>query len=180
MLIAKEKRKTNIAEYILYMWQVEDLIRAYAFNIDLVDEHLITQYSQPNRVKNEIRDWYANLMLMMYREGIREKGHLSFLNTLVNDMNDLHIRLLNNDNETTYRQTYHLALYNLKAFREKSANPQSNDIETCLNALYGLLLLRLKKQSVTRETEKAMATFSKLLALLSRTFLETERGEREI
>ena len=27
MLIAREKRKSNVAEYILYMWQVEDLLR---------------------------------------------------------------------------------------------------------------------------------------------------------
>ncbi|MFR1241726.1 MAG: DUF4924 family protein, partial [Butyricimonas faecihominis] len=25
MLIAREKRKSNVAEYILYMWQVEDM-----------------------------------------------------------------------------------------------------------------------------------------------------------
>jgi len=30
----------------------------------------------------EIKDWYVNLILMMHEEGIREKGHLSFLNTL--------------------------------------------------------------------------------------------------
>ena len=76
MLIAQEKRKTNIAEYILYMWQVEDLIRAHQFNIDLIEHNLISQYAQPAKIKNDIRDWYANLMLMMYREGIREKGHL--------------------------------------------------------------------------------------------------------
>ena len=28
MIIAKQKRKENISEYLLYMWQVEDLIRA--------------------------------------------------------------------------------------------------------------------------------------------------------
>ncbi|MBR2242341.1 MAG: DUF4924 family protein, partial [Prevotella sp.] len=28
MYIAKELRKKNIAEYLLYMWQVEDLLRA--------------------------------------------------------------------------------------------------------------------------------------------------------
>ena len=45
------------------------------------------------RIKNDVRDWFANLMLMMYREGIREKGHLSFLKTLIAEMNDMHIRL---------------------------------------------------------------------------------------
>jgi len=33
---------------------------------------------------------FANLMLMMYREGIREKGHLSILKTLVEEITDLH------------------------------------------------------------------------------------------
>ena len=34
MIIAKQKRRENIAEYVLYMWQLEDLIRAYNFDID--------------------------------------------------------------------------------------------------------------------------------------------------
>ena len=29
MFIAQELRKKSIAEYLLYMWQVEDIIRAY-------------------------------------------------------------------------------------------------------------------------------------------------------
>ena len=34
MIIARRKRKENIAEYLLYMWQVEDLIRANNFDMD--------------------------------------------------------------------------------------------------------------------------------------------------
>lgn len=178
MLIAQEKRRTNIAEYILYMWQVEDLIRAYRFNIDLIEQNLISQYSQPPRIKNDVRDWFANMILMMYREGIQEKGHLSNLTALIAEVTDLHIRLLNS--ESGYKQLYLDASGNIVEFRKKSANPETGDIEICLNALYGLLLLRLKKQTVSRETELAMASFSKLLARLSRIFLEVERGEREI
>ncbi len=180
MLIAKEKRKTNIAEYILYMWQVEDLIRAHQFNMDRIERNLVSQYTQPARIKNDIRDWFANLMLMMYREGIREKGHLSFLKTLVADMNDMHIRLLNHPDEGKYQETFRHAAVNITEFKNKTGNPQGNDIETCLNALYGLLMLRLKKQAISRETESAMSTFSRVLALLSHKFLEAERGEREI
>jgi len=178
MLIAREKRKTNIAEYILYMWQVEDLIRAHRFNIDLIEQNLISQYAQPARIKNEVKDWYANLMLMMYREGIQEKGHLSILTTLVAEITDLHIRLLSHERE--YRELFREASGNIAEFRKKSANPDTGDIEICLNALYGLLLLRLKKQTVSRETEIAMASFSKLLAKLSQIFLQVERGEMEL
>jgi hypothetical protein len=180
MLIAQEKRKTNIAEYILYMWQVEDLIRAHQFNIDLIERNLISQYVQPAKIKNDIRDWFANLMLMMYREEIREKGHLSFLRTLLANMNDLHIRMLGDPDEIVYHKLHHQASDNIKAFRKRLPDQNTSDIETCLNALYGLLLLRLKKKEVSRETESAMATFSKLLAVLSKKYLEAERGEREI
>jgi hypothetical protein len=180
MLIAREKRKTNIAEYILYMWQVEDLIRAHQFNIDLIEQNLISQYTQPAKVKNDIRDWFANLMLMMYREGIREKGHLSFLRTLLADMNDLHVRMLKDPGELVYHKLNQQASDNINAFRNRQQDHNTNDIETCMNALYGLLLLRLKKKEISRETELAMATFSKLLAVLSKNYLQMERGEREI
>lgn len=180
MLIAREKRKTNIAEYILYMWQVEDLIRAHQFNIDLIEQNLISQYSQPEKIKYEVRDWYVNLILMMYREGIHKKGHLNMLTALIAEMTDLHIRLLINEKESDYQELFSKAAGYLEEFRRKSTTPAAGDIETSLNALYGLLLLRLKKQSVSRETEIAMASFSKLLAVLSRIFLQVERGEREI
>ena len=169
-----------MAEYILYMWQVEDLIRAHHFNMDLIEENLISQYAHSEKIKNDIRDWYANLMLMMYREGIRERGHISFLRTLIAEMNDFHIRLLNDPHERLYGELYQMAEANIDAFRRKLADPQTSDIETCMNALYGLLLLRLKKQKVHRETEEAMSTFSQMMAVLSRKYLEAERGEREI
>ena len=32
MFVAKQKRHENIAEYLLYMWQVEDILRALHFD----------------------------------------------------------------------------------------------------------------------------------------------------
>lgn len=180
MLVAEEKRKTNIAEYILYMWQVEDLIRAYQFNIDLIETNLISQYSQPPKVKNDVRDWYANLMLMMYREGVKDTGHLSFLKTLINELTDLHYRLLNHEGEDNYRTIFNEAAGNLEVYKKKLPNHHMGDIESCFNALYGLLLLRLNKKTVSKDTETAMSSFSKVLAYLSQRFLQIERGEYEL
>lgn len=45
MIIAQQKRKENIAEYLLYMWQVEDLIRAYNFDIDKIEANIISGYA---------------------------------------------------------------------------------------------------------------------------------------
>ena len=44
MIIAQEKRKSNIAEFILYMWQVEDLIRSSGFDIDRLEEIVIRKF----------------------------------------------------------------------------------------------------------------------------------------
>ncbi|MBN2481827.1 MAG: DUF4924 family protein [Bacteroidales bacterium] len=176
MFIARQKRKTNIAEYILYMWQVEDLIRAHYFDIEKIETNLISQYAQPSKTKEDIRDWYADLILMMHEEGIRKNGHLSFLQTLMRDLYDFHLRLMNNADEKHYHQLYLHAAQYINELKAKSGNQITDDIETCMNALYGLLLLRLKKKEISRETEQAMATFSQLIAALSKRFLEAEQG----
>lgn len=37
MTIAEIKYKENIAEYILYLWQMQDLLRAVQFDVDALD-----------------------------------------------------------------------------------------------------------------------------------------------
>ena len=41
MDIAKSKRRENIAEYILYLWQLEDLLRALQFSPEAIFSTLI-------------------------------------------------------------------------------------------------------------------------------------------
>ncbi len=180
MLIAREKRKSNIAEYLLYMWQVEDIIRACNFNINLLEKNYVNKFNQTGRMAEEIKDWYVNLILMMHEEGVREKGHLSFLISLVREMNDLHLRLLNSREEVRYQSLYTAAVVPLREFKSKLPSSNISDVEACLDALYGLLLLRLKKKNINKDTEEAMAKFSRLLAYLSDKFHKVERGEEEV
>jgi hypothetical protein len=179
MLIAKEKRKDNIAEYILYMWQVEDSIRACQFNIDLIDKYLISQFSEPEKIKAEFRDWYADIILMMHEENIKESGHMKMLKLLVNDMNILHRRLINDLKDAKYLEQYYWTLPNLRDFGEKLGEKLENEVEICLSALYALLLLRLQKREVSGETLEAMHTFSNLMALLSKWYKDIEEGRIE-
>ena len=96
MIIAKEKRKTNIAEYILYMWQIEDLVRAYNFDINEIEKEVISKYEQPENIKKEIRYWYISVIEMMTSENIRESGHLQLLNTTISFESTLTSSLINN------------------------------------------------------------------------------------
>lgn len=167
MLIAEEKRKSNVAEYVLYMWQIEDMIRAYNFNINLVEKNIISQFNHSDRIKKEIRNWYANIIVMMHKENIKDKGHLNFITKIINELNDIHIGLLKSDQEIQYHNIYSYAAENIKEFKKRLNDQSLNEIEICFNGLYGLLLLRLQKKEVSAATQQAMTTFSNLLAILS-------------
>ncbi|MFC2115261.1 DUF4924 family protein [Bacteroidota bacterium] len=180
MLIAQEKRKTNIAEFILYMWQVEDLIRATGFDLNHIDEIVISKFDQPPKVLDEIRSWYANMITLMAEEKLVKTGHMSFLSNLIRELNDLHLRLLQSPDEKKYQQIHHAANSNVKSFMEKSPGAYSSEIEACLTALYGYLLLRLKQADISEETKEAMSSFSNLLAALSTRFREVEEGLKEL
>ena len=119
MIIAQEKRKSNIAEFILYMWQVEDLIRASRFDLERVDQIVISKFDLPGEKLDEIRTWYSNLITLMAEEKIAEKGHMSFLNKLIGELNDLHLRLLQAPGEKKYQELYKIASPNIKSFMEK-------------------------------------------------------------
>ncbi len=179
MIVAQEKRKNNIAEYILYMWQVEDTLRALNFDMNLVEERLITQFKQRDRVLDDIRNWYTNLILAMHEEDIKKKGHLKIVQSTLNELVELHKRLIYEIRDQDYIDLYTEANPNIIAFREKLKMPDISEIEVCFYGLYGLLLLRIKKKEVSKETSKAMQTFSNMISALSTYFHRIEQGKAE-
>ena len=76
MIIAQQKRKENIAEYLLYLWQVEDLLRACKLDIDTVEKTIIARYNVDDKTRHDIKEWYESLIKMMELENVRERGHL--------------------------------------------------------------------------------------------------------
>ena len=74
--ISQQLRKKSIAEYILYMWQVEDIIRAYECSLSRIRREYISQFDYTDEQKEEMVDWYGNLIRMMNEEGKRQGGHL--------------------------------------------------------------------------------------------------------
>ena len=87
MYIAQELRKKSIAEYLLYMWQVEDLIRAYDCNLARMRREYLSKFDCSEEMKEDLVDWYANLIRMLTQEGCREKGHLQINKIIASDMN---------------------------------------------------------------------------------------------
>jgi hypothetical protein len=181
MIIAQQKRKENIAEYLFYMWQVEDLIRAYEFDIEAIKRSVVDGYDRPEEVKQAILRWYEELIDMMRIEGVKEKGHIQLNRNVVTALADLHLRLLKDPKETTYGALYYQTLPHIVQLRAKSGGVEIPEIETCFTAVYGYLLLRLQKKEVNPETLQAVRQINTFLTFLAgkyRDETESDNGKQ--
>ncbi|MDR0843733.1 MAG: DUF4924 family protein [Tannerella sp.] len=170
MIIAQQKRKENIVEYLLYMWQVEDLIRANHLDIDGIRRTLIDRYEQPKEVKQQIVRWYEELIEMMRNEGVAEKGHIQLNNSVLIALVDLHLRLLKDTKEMVYGALYYKTLPYIIQLRGKSGGVEMSEIETSLTAVYGYLLLKLQHKDVHPETLEAVKQINTFLSFLAEKY----------
>ena len=177
MLIAQKKRKENISEYLLYMWQVEDLIRANHFDSDEIRRNLVDRYDQPAAVKKEIARWYEELADMMRQEGVMERGHIQLNKNVIIALTDLHLRLLKSPKEMIYGSMYYKTLPYIVQLRAKSGGEDIPEIETCFTAVYGYLVLRMQGKEVSAETLEAIKQISAFLALLAEKYKDDMEGK---
>ncbi|MCX7861751.1 MAG: DUF4924 family protein [Bacteroidales bacterium] len=180
MIIAKELRKENIAEYIIYMFQLEDLVRAYQGDMSLIYEKHIRHFNVDSKTLAEIKNWYETLCKMMKEENLMEKGHLQFLKHKMQELEHFHWQLLNSSEYANYKQLFYDCQSDLEAFKNKSNMTNMGDIEPALTALYSLFLMRLRKLHITNETSDAMDKISRWLSLLAKYYRDFENGKLEI
>lgn len=172
MLIAQQLRKKNIAEYVLYMWQVEDVIRAYNCSFQRLKSEYLDRFDYTGEQKEELDDWYADLVRMMNSEGKREKGHLEINRIVVADMLDLHHQLLDASTKFPYYNAeYYRVLPFIVELRSRGKK-EISEVETCLEALYGAMMLRLQKKEITPQTESALKEITTFIGMLSDYYLK--------
>ena len=167
MFIANELRKKSIAEYLLYMWQVEDTIRAFGCQLGRIRREYIAHFDYSDEQKDEETDWFGNLIRMMNEEGKRESGHLQINMVTLQLMEELHQQLLSSSKYPFYTSEYYKVLPFIVELRNKGANKDEHEIETCLNSLYGVMMLRLKNATISPDTEHAVKEISTLIGMLS-------------
>jgi hypothetical protein len=179
MLIAKELRKTNIAEYILYMWQIEDLLRACSFDSEKIEKQLVSRFNAKNEANKEIAAWYNNLAVMMEKEHVQDKGNLQVITNLVNDLNEFHIKMLEVQKDQEYVRLYQSNQNAIEEIFQRSGMESKNEAEVCLNALYGFLLLKLKHTDLTELTRMTIEGFGKMIGHLSARYIQFENDDFE-
>lgn len=176
MIVAQQKKKENIVEYILYMWNVEDLLRSLNLEIASIDTRIIKAYQVDEEVKTEIRSWYVGLIKEMKTFGLLQKGHLPEVNEIIAELSLLHDSLLHLYQDPRYIELERHANENLKELAQKSGSKSISAVEAGLNGLYGILLLRMKKKAISNETEESIRTISDLFAYLAIKFKDMKSG----
>lgn len=176
MIIASRKRKENIAEYLLYMWQIEDIIRGYGLDIDRIRTNHIDRIPDlTDEQRRDLTDWYESLIDMMRREGVAERGHLQINRNIMEELADLHRALLADPKFGDYSAEFYRTLPYIVDLRSRAGSETEGEIETCFTALYGLLLLRLQGKEVSPQTTEAMKQISRFIATLSSYFHKNEQ-----
>lgn len=179
MYIANELRKKNIAEYLLYMWQVEDTIRAFDCSLSRIRREYISQFDYSDEQKEEEADWYGNLIRMMNEEGCREKGHLTINKVTLWNLEELHKQLLDSTKYPFYNTAYYKVLPFIVELRQRGKDKEENEIETCFNSLYGLMMLRLQKREVSPQTQNAVKEISTFIGMLNDYYIKNRENPLE-
>lgn len=171
MFIAKSIREKSVVEYLLYMWQMEDLIRAYGCSLTRIRREYIDRFEYTDQQKDEEEDWFGDLIRMMNQEGKREKGHLAINEVLLQDLGDLHVRLLQSTRFPFYSAEYYRVLPFIVELRQKG-DKEIGEVETCFNALYGVMLLRMRQKPISPETAHAIKAITTFLGMLSDYYIK--------
>ncbi|MCC8020259.1 MAG: DUF4924 family protein [Rikenellaceae bacterium] len=187
MYIAISKRKDNIAEYILYLWQLEDLLRALQFSPEAVYSQLVRPRGLDAAAEQELLVWYMDIANLLETEGKSEKGHLDHTLHLIGDLHNLHLQLMKLPAGENYRRLYAALLPELPRLRElvsKSeilSKEEISDTELLFRALYAAMLYRIKDgEKAKGAIEDVLQVVSPVVAELASVFRKAEQGEMDL
>ena len=195
MYIAEQLKKRSVAEYLLYMWQVEDTLRAYGLDVERMAAEYVPQFGLDEEKSEALKGWYESLVEMMREEGVTERGHLQVNKNIIILLSDLHAQLLKSSKHPMYSAMYYKVLpyiVELRGKREKVSGErlavseerlevrgEKGEIENCFDALYGVMLLRAQKKEVSVETATAIDHIAKFVGMLSEYYKKEKEGELE-
>ena len=180
MDIAQSKRKENIAEYILYLWQLEDLLRALQFSPEAIYSQLIAPRDIPEQQRHLYLLWYMDIVNLLREEGKEEKGHLDHTLHLIADLHDLHLRLMRLPAGERYRAVRARLEPHLPALKLVLADGDMSDTELCFRALYAAMLYRIKGQGERSAVSDTVEYISPVIAELAAMYGRIERGEIDL
>ena len=82
-------------------------------------------------------------------------------------LDDLHRHLLRSSRFPYYREMYYKVLPYVVELRQKGGHKDQSELQTCFEALYGVMMLRMQHKPVSDSTAQAAKDIATLLGQLS-------------
>ena len=161
------------------MCYVEDTLRAFWCSISRIRHEYIDRLDYSDEQKEEETDWFGNLIRMMNSEGCREQGHLQINKVTMQQLCELHAQLLSSTKFPFYNAEYYKVLPYIVELRNHGADKDENEIETCFNSLYGVMMLRLQKKEITPNTQHAIKEITTFIGMLNDYYLKDKQQPLE-
>ncbi len=177
MQIARQLMEQNVCEYLLYMWQTEDVLRAYGLDEDRLAREYAVRF--PEEQRQEEARWLGDLCRMMREEDCQQRGHLQMNRGTLSLLDDLHRQLLASSKHPFYAATYQRVLPSIVALRAKG-DADKGELENCFDALYGVMLLRMQKKEISEATQQALQPITRMLAMLGDAYKKDKEGTLEL
>ena len=121
------------------MWQVEDTIRAFDCSLRRIRDEWVARFDYTDEQKEE------EMQMLI----------------------ELHNNLLQSSKFPFYSAEYYKVLPFIVELRNRGANKDENEIETCFNSLYGVMLLRLQHKDISPDTAHAIKEITTFIGMLS-------------
>lgn len=153
-----KNKKDNIAEYILYLWQLEDYLRAFPEAAEQNEE-------------------LANIHQMMHADDVMDGGHIQLAQIALKEL-----EMLSDDiiaQEATYKAAMMQLTPSLNLLKARTDRPTMSNIEACLVLLYQIMMLRLQGKSVSAETQDVQQQATSILQYLSKTYYMQDKLEED-
>ncbi len=180
---ARRLRHENIAEYILYLWQLEDLFRSLQFSPQAIYSQFVAPRTDLAPMEQQaLLEWYTEYCDLLEKEGKRTVGHSEHTQHLIADLQDMHHRLQELPIGARYRALWIPLAEVMPDLRSVAGDSAANlsDIELCFRALYAAMLYRIKGEQGRGAVEDTLAYVSPVIAELVKIHGEVERGEVDL
>jgi len=177
MLIASKKEQENIAEYVLYLFQIEDVVRSFDFDLDQIIEVFVLPNLPDDSFENQYRKWYQEIINEMKGSSLEKKGHIDRIMEVCRELVFLHNTIHTMGKENKYKEICERAAVFIPEFRAKSDKKNNHDVEVILHAMYMKLQLRIRGKEISNETDEAFDAMRMQLAFLVREYHKMKSGE---
>jgi len=176
MLIAQKKRAEHIIEFLIYMYNVEDIVRKFGLDENSIVENYVKQIIPNPSFEVQYIEWYTNICQQLKNSGKHSAGHLYEVEEVIMELRYLHQTLLTITLDQKYISLFEAASEYIEEFKSKSKLLDVHPIEVAVYAMNMKLQLKMRGQEISAETETAFDSMRILLAYLGRAYQNMKSG----